>query len=65
MGLLMPLPIPQKVWEDISMDFVTNMPKVKGKIVILVDVDTLSQSIAIGVAELFIEMVVKLHGITN
>lgn len=30
-GFLMPLPIPSFVWQDISMDFITDLPKVMGK----------------------------------
>lgn len=73
LGLLLPLPIPSKVWHDISMDFITHVPKVNNKSVILVVVDRLSKYAHFGalpsgfravmVSKLFIEMVVKLHGI--
>nr|GEY74049.1 gypsy/Ty3 retroelement polyprotein [Tanacetum cinerariifolium] len=41
-GLLQPLPMPTKIWSNISMDFNDSMPKSQGKAVILVIVNGLS-----------------------
>lgn len=47
-GLLMPLPTPKAVWRNISTDFITNLPCVKGKSVIIVVVDRLSKFCHLG-----------------
>ena len=41
-GLLQPLSIPSQRWEDISMDFITSLPKYEGKSVIMVVVDRIT-----------------------
>lgn len=71
-GLLQPLPIPEQVWEDIAMDFITGLPPSSGFTVIMVVVDRLSKYAHFmplksdysskTVVEAFMHNVVKLHG---
>jgi hypothetical protein len=42
-GLLKPLSIPSQRWEEVSMDFITGLPKSEGKSVIMVIVDRLTK----------------------
>ena len=42
-GLLQPLAIPSQRWEEVSMDFITWLPKSEGKSVIMVIVDRLTK----------------------
>jgi len=74
-GLLQPLSIPSQCWEEVSMDFITGLPKSEGKSVIMVIVDRLTKYAhfcalshpfkAITVATTFMEIVQKLHGNPN
>ena len=71
-GLLCPLPIPARPWEDLSLNFIMGLPSYHGKSVILVIVDRFSKGIHLGslpqhhtafsVAQLFMEISGKLHG---
>jgi hypothetical protein len=70
-GLLQLLPIPCQVWDNITLDFIKRLPTSQGKNTIMVVIDRLSKSAhfltltrpfkAKGVAEKFVEGVLKLH----
>eukprot|EP00253_Pinus_taeda_P035943 PITA_35943 len=71
-GLLQPLSIPSQHWEEVSMDFITGLPKSEGKSVIMVVVDRLTKYAhfcalshpfkASTVSTAFMETIQKLHG---
>nr|KYP43739.1 Retrotransposable element Tf2 [Cajanus cajan] len=72
-SLLHPLPIPNVIWEDLSLDFIISLPSFSGNIVILVVVDCFSKGAYFGtlpthfttfkVAQLFFDHVCKHHGV--
>jgi hypothetical protein len=75
LGTLQPLSIPPAIWKDISMDFITSLPKSGNKSVIMVVVDHLSKYdhfcalhhpfTASTVAQIFMDQVFNLHGILH
>ena len=74
-GLLQPLPIPEKPWSSISMDFIVDFPLSKGFDSIFVVVDRLTKMAhfvpcnktitGVATARLFIDNVYKYHGFPN
>jgi hypothetical protein len=75
LGTLQPLLILPAIWKDISMDFITGLPKSGNKSVIMVVVDRLSKYALFcalhhpftssTVAQSFMDRVFKLHGMPN
>ena len=71
-SLLQPVSIPSQRWEEVLMDFITDLPKSKGKGVIMVVVDKITKYAhfcalshpfkASIVATAFMETIKKLHG---
>lgn len=69
-GLLKPLPLPDRVWKEISMDFITGLPDSQGHSNLMVVTDRLSKDIVLiplpnisveTVVEAFISRVVAYH----
>src|SRR5690606_12569740 len=73
-GLLQPLPIPDRPWQQVSMDLITQLPRSRsGKDAIVVFVDKLTKMVhyaattttvtAPELSQLFMREVVRLHGV--
>ena len=57
-GLLKPLPVPDRPWQELSMDFITDLPESDGKTTILVVTDRLTREVVFeGMAETSSEQV--------
>ena len=75
LGLRQPLYIPSQRWTEVSMDFITGLPKFEGKSVIVVVVDIITKYAQFSVlshpfitsmiTNYFMEIVQKLHGTPN
>ena len=74
MGLMQPLPIPDRPWQQVSMDLITQLPRSRsGNDAIVVFVDKLTKMVhyvattttvtAPRLADLFLREVVRLHGV--
>lgn len=71
-GLLQPLPIPSRIWESITMDFIERLLRSHGKDTIWVLIDRLSKYAhfiplthpysASSLAQIFMDYIYKLHG---
>jgi hypothetical protein len=74
-GTLQPLPIPPAIWKDISMDFISGLPKSGNKSFIMVVFDRLSKYAHLcalqhlfkssTVAQISMDQVFKLHGMPH
>ena len=74
-GLFEPLPILEKIWDDVAMDFIIGLPPSNRHTIIMVVIDRLSKCAHLSslksdfnskqVANLFMKTIVKLHGFTN
>lgn len=72
-GLLQPLPLPEKAWEHLAMDFIEGLPKSQGKEMILVVIDRYTKYShffalthpysASQIAQVFVDNICKLHGV--
>ena len=71
-GLLKPLPIPERIWSELSVDFITGLAPSKDCTSIMVVTDRLSKSIiavpmketrAIDVAQTLLEHIFQHHGL--
>lgn len=74
LGLLQPIPVPERAWKQVSMDLITQLPKTKeGHDAIVVFVDKFTKMVHIAatttsvtapqLAQIFFREVIRLHGV--
>lgn len=71
--MLQPLPVPETIWSEISMDFITSLPMSNGESAIMVIVDRLSKYshfialkhpyTANKIAQVVLDTIYRLHGL--
>ena len=71
-GLLKPLPVPDRIWRDISVDFITDLPESDGHKDLMVITDRLSRGVILtplqqidaeSTAQVFLNLFYSIHGL--
>ena len=61
-GLLRPLPVPERIWKEVSIDFITNLPKSNSYINLIVVTDRLSKDVVlVGLEDIATDSIAKAY----